>query len=948
MENSGPVILDISSDEEGGGKGDESCDLVLVGGAFQNPSKKSRREPLKLSGNFVGGGGGGGGGDDDCVVLEGDPDKPVVAEPTQKSIGVKVDGECDDGDDVEIVAEKGEVACRDFPHARHLCAKYLFASTGHQIHCSLCHCYVCDSVAPCLLWGTGLSSSDHCHATDKEEYWKAERERTKKGPNPAPAVAPLISNTTSLARPLLAQLGPLPHYPIGLPPVAPVYMPQPTPVSKNPISNPAAAVTPLINNTTLARPLLAQTLGPLRHYPIGHPPVAPFYMQQPAGPRPTPISKNPISKLHSVRPLGSQLSKNGPMAEIKKMLKERRRSSAPRPVNRTARRRSTLGTRSSHSQQPVNVGHASYLPSQNPTSLVSGIAQPSQLLRPCTKSSVFTAYLNEMSSRFGIPPNQSAGNNNSGNQFSQPQAQVGVPVDFQQVSQEALNRINSSLKDLNSKVSQLQSAGSTVSQTLNRINSGLNDLNSPVSQLQSAGSTVDSNKGPVADNFQQGSFGSALVVAALERVPTRARSSSRRPFSGLRSMMAAPTPKSIGVKVDDVVIVAEKGEVACRDFPHARHLCAKYRFASTRHEIHCSLCYCYVCDSVAPCLLWGTGLSSSDHCHATDKDDYWRAKRKRTKKGSNPVPAVGPLISNTSLARPLLAQTPAPRHHQVRTPVAPVYRPQPVLPQPTTVSKNPISKLHNVRPLGSQLSKNGPVSEIKKMPKESCRSSATHTVHRTAHQRSTWTHSSNSSAYAAYGNETSKRFVIPPNQSVGNNSGNQSSQPQAQVRTPVAPVYRPQPVLPQPTTVSKNPISKLHNVRPLGSKLSKNGPVSEIKKMPKESCRSSATHTVHRTAHQRSTGTCSSNSSAYTAYGNETSKRFVIPPNQSVGNNLGNQFSQPQAQVYSNKHQGAGAKESSQIKGPVVNFKQGSSGSARVVAPLKRVHTTARSSSKHR
>jgi hypothetical protein len=42
-----------------------------------------------------------------------------------------------------------------------------------------CHCYVCDSPAPCLKWGNGLLPTDHCHATDKSETWKTLRQDSK-------------------------------------------------------------------------------------------------------------------------------------------------------------------------------------------------------------------------------------------------------------------------------------------------------------------------------------------------------------------------------------------------------------------------------------------------------------------------------------------------------------------------------------------------------------------------------------------------------------------------------------------------------------------------------------------------------------------------------------------------------------------------------------------------
>ena len=43
-----------------------------------------------------------------------------------------------------------------------------------------CHCFVCDSPAPCIYWGCGVFLSDHCHATDKDERWKLQRESLKK------------------------------------------------------------------------------------------------------------------------------------------------------------------------------------------------------------------------------------------------------------------------------------------------------------------------------------------------------------------------------------------------------------------------------------------------------------------------------------------------------------------------------------------------------------------------------------------------------------------------------------------------------------------------------------------------------------------------------------------------------------------------------------------------
>lgn len=48
-----------------------------------------------------------------------------------------------------------------------------------------CHCYVCDSLAPCAQWGEGNNSNDHCHASE-EPRWKILRKVAKCGTVPSP------------------------------------------------------------------------------------------------------------------------------------------------------------------------------------------------------------------------------------------------------------------------------------------------------------------------------------------------------------------------------------------------------------------------------------------------------------------------------------------------------------------------------------------------------------------------------------------------------------------------------------------------------------------------------------------------------------------------------------------------------------------------------------------
>ncbi|XP_061368603.1 uncharacterized protein LOC133311561 [Gastrolobium bilobum] len=176
-----PVVLDISSDEEKGSEegskstdfdwikeflfmsdeeSGDSDDVVFV--HENKPELKSKSSTLAAKDDDD---------DDDCVVLEGDPEKGVVS----------VDEDATGSDELRVVGEKGQIACRDYPHPRHLCVKFPFSSTPHERHCGQCHCYVCDSLAPCLMWGTGILSSDHCHANDKTDLWNIQRKSFKPG-----------------------------------------------------------------------------------------------------------------------------------------------------------------------------------------------------------------------------------------------------------------------------------------------------------------------------------------------------------------------------------------------------------------------------------------------------------------------------------------------------------------------------------------------------------------------------------------------------------------------------------------------------------------------------------------------------------------------------------------------------------------------------------------------
>ncbi|KAL4281304.1 hypothetical protein GQ457_03G006240 [Hibiscus cannabinus] len=101
---------------------------------------------------------------DDCFILDSNPFDSVDIAKLSITIG--------DDDDLSVVAEKGKVACRDYPHSRHLCVRFPFDETPHEKHCVLCYCYVCDSEAPCEFWEA------HCHASEHAEHWKSQRNST--------------------------------------------------------------------------------------------------------------------------------------------------------------------------------------------------------------------------------------------------------------------------------------------------------------------------------------------------------------------------------------------------------------------------------------------------------------------------------------------------------------------------------------------------------------------------------------------------------------------------------------------------------------------------------------------------------------------------------------------------------------------------------------------------
>lgn len=73
-----------------------------------------------------------------------------------------------------------------------------------------------------------------------------------------------------------------------------------------------------------------------------------------------------------------------------------------------------------------------------------------------------------------------------------------------------------------------------------------------------------------------------------------------------------------------------------------------------------------MCDSLAPCLHWGTGASSTEHCHASDKEEYWRAERKRAKKSYKHLAVQSTTTTSTRPGCPPSQPNSLPQHQGVK------------------------------------------------------------------------------------------------------------------------------------------------------------------------------------------------------------------------------------------------------------------------------------------
>ncbi|RVW53740.1 hypothetical protein CK203_069018 [Vitis vinifera] len=187
-----------------------------------------------------------------------------------------------------------EIACRDYPHSRDQCAKFPFNSTTHDRHCDQCHCYVCDSLAPCGHWGTGMNIVDHCHATNKDEFWVNQRKSFRLGKSQQ---VPIQKHATAL--PQVSQNSSFPLL-------------QPNPIWQNQVSRPTS-IHACSSRTNVGVPNTASlTRNQRSEVDLGRTRFQPHLVsQKPHGTQSNIVNRK--DRGHGFGPLGPQFSSSQPM-----------------------------------------------------------------------------------------------------------------------------------------------------------------------------------------------------------------------------------------------------------------------------------------------------------------------------------------------------------------------------------------------------------------------------------------------------------------------------------------------------------------------------------------------------------------------------------------------------------------------------------------------------------
>ena len=106
---------------------------------------------------------------------------------------------------------------------------------------------------------------------------------------------------------------------------------------------------------------------------------------------------------------------------------------------------------------------------------------------------------------------------------------------------------------------------------------------------------------------------------------------------------ASEAAKSTPADDDELVVTGHSGiRGALNDFPHARSLCATFTLATHPPRTSCPNCFCFVCETPAPCASWGAGdAPDADHCLASERDQTARPPRRRAREARRRRPQRG-------------------------------------------------------------------------------------------------------------------------------------------------------------------------------------------------------------------------------------------------------------------------------------------------------------------
>ncbi|KAJ0970748.1 hypothetical protein J5N97_018707 [Dioscorea zingiberensis] len=503
MRRDGSSMIDISSSSS-----DE--DDEDLGNHFSNSTcldVKVKRKEIRVDG--------------DCYILEYDPFQSVTIDFEHK-LALNNDQE----QDIIIVAEKGQVACRDYPHSRHLCAQYPFNTTPHEYTCSQCYCYICDEPAPCRIWHGDFG---HCHASDQD--------RTERNPNLRCVFDPLLGRRPRPSSTLLVEL----------------------------------------------------CFSALK-------------------------SKIPARTSSAPRNLDEQKWDQ----DLNLLRDDDRWTKLPRSFGPGQEIRHGIG----HGATAMNLRRG------------QGITHGAR--KQHDKYGNETTGKKKYSRRFLLT-------------FSEQCTQL--PIGFE-IGSDVINAVMSCPHKAYISPGRTvdRSSGST---RVDRRTIGIVDDDRWTKSPGSFGSGQeirhDIGHGATSKNLRPGQLVNLIDISSDEdEDEDEDEEDLGNHFSNSTCLDVDVKRKEIKVDEDcyileydpfqsvtvdfehklalnndqeqDIIIVAEKGQVACRDYPHSRHLCAQYPFKTTPHEYSCTQCYCYICDEPAPCKIWQGFVG---HCHASDQDRKW-------------------------------------------------------------------------------------------------------------------------------------------------------------------------------------------------------------------------------------------------------------------------------------------------------------------------------------